>query len=86
MDRGYCDKPSCEAEAEIRRRISDGTQRRPCPDCRQATVWDEVHHPNAWRHVDTDSRWCSPQPGEEERGDLNYPTGCLQPPVPAAHP
>lgn len=52
--------------------------RRPCPDCTEDTVWDEIHHPNAWRHTDSGSRWCTRQ--SVDQANLNYPSGCLLPP------
>lgn len=53
--------------------------KRPCPDCGEPTTWDDQHHPNAWRHDDSVSRWCTRQSADQ--GHLNYPSGCLQGPA-----
>lgn len=34
-----------------------------CPSCGLETYWDEDHQPVAWRHVESESRWCTTDHG-----------------------
>lgn len=47
-----------------------------CPECKRPVKWDTEHLPYAWRHVDSESRWCEPSGGKTE---LPYPKGATDP-------
>lgn len=34
-------------------------QENACPTCGLATKWSEDYADDAWRHVESDSRWCT---------------------------